>query len=139
MFDRRKFIFGAGSRARCLLYAKPSSTASSTPPCSLRCPRGVSTPPAGRHRYFFKLYALGTRLPGLHRPTKADLEREMQGHVLVQLNCSAYRKQKEEPGEAIRARAWRLAHTNGTTTCQTESPMNNWPPTTTRAIGTSSW
>jgi phosphatidylethanolamine-binding protein (PEBP) family uncharacterized protein len=45
---------------------------------------GGPCPPVGRHRYFFKLYALGTRLPGLHRPTKADLERAMQGHVLAQ-------------------------------------------------------
>jgi hypothetical protein len=45
---------------------------------------GGPCPPAGRHRYFFKLYALDTRLPGLHRSTKADLERAMQGHALAQ-------------------------------------------------------
>ena len=45
---------------------------------------GGPCPPVGRHRYFFKLYALDTRLPDLHRPTKADLERAMQGHVLGQ-------------------------------------------------------
>lgn len=45
---------------------------------------GGPCPPVGRHRYFFKLYALDTLLPGLHRPTKADLERAMQGHMLAQ-------------------------------------------------------
>jgi Raf kinase inhibitor-like YbhB/YbcL family protein len=43
---------------------------------------GGPCPPIGRHRYFFKLYALDAVLPDLHRPTKADLERAMQGHVL---------------------------------------------------------
>lgn len=39
-------------------------------------------PPAGRHRYFFKLYALDIVLPDLHNPTKAVLLEAMQGHVL---------------------------------------------------------
>jgi Raf kinase inhibitor-like YbhB/YbcL family protein len=39
-------------------------------------------PPIGRHRYFFKLYALDTVLTGLDNPTKAELEHAMQGHVL---------------------------------------------------------
>jgi hypothetical protein len=43
---------------------------------------GGPCPPVGRHRYFFKLYALDTLLPGLNRPTKANLEHAMQGHVL---------------------------------------------------------
>jgi Raf kinase inhibitor-like YbhB/YbcL family protein len=38
-------------------------------------------PPIGRHRYFFKLSALDTTLD-LSRPTKADLEGAMKGHVL---------------------------------------------------------
>jgi Raf kinase inhibitor-like YbhB/YbcL family protein len=41
-------------------------------------------PPIGRHRYFFKLYALDTTLPSLRSPTKAELERAMEGHVLAQ-------------------------------------------------------
>ena len=45
---------------------------------------GGPCPPVGRHRYFFKLYALDTLLPDLHEPTKAELERAMQGHVLGQ-------------------------------------------------------
>jgi Raf kinase inhibitor-like YbhB/YbcL family protein len=43
---------------------------------------GGPCPPIGRHRYFFKLYALDTRLPDLGQPTKAQLEQAMQGHVL---------------------------------------------------------
>jgi Raf kinase inhibitor-like YbhB/YbcL family protein len=43
---------------------------------------GGPCPPIGRHRYFFKLYALDTELNGLSAPTKADLEQAMKGHVL---------------------------------------------------------
>ena len=39
-------------------------------------------PPIGRHRYFFKLYALDSELGDLGKPAKADLERAMSGHVL---------------------------------------------------------
>ncbi|THF62691.1 YbhB/YbcL family Raf kinase inhibitor-like protein [Pseudothauera rhizosphaerae] len=44
---------------------------------------GGPCPPIGRHRYFFKLYALDTLLPDLGKPDKAALERAMQGHVLA--------------------------------------------------------
>ncbi len=44
---------------------------------------GGPCPPVGRHRYFFKLYALDTRLPQLAAPTKAELERAIEGHVLA--------------------------------------------------------
>jgi Raf kinase inhibitor-like YbhB/YbcL family protein len=41
-------------------------------------------PPIGRHRYFFKLYALDIMLPDLGgRATKRDLEEAMNGHVLA--------------------------------------------------------
>lgn len=43
---------------------------------------GGPCPPIGRHRYFFKLYALDKTLSDLGRPTKADLEKAMHGHVL---------------------------------------------------------
>ncbi len=43
---------------------------------------GGPCPPIGRHRYFFKLFALDTILPDLGTPTKAELEKAMQGHVL---------------------------------------------------------
>jgi hypothetical protein len=44
---------------------------------------GGPCPPVGRHRYFFKLYALDAALPDLGTPTKAALERAMEGHVLA--------------------------------------------------------
>jgi len=44
---------------------------------------GGPCPPIGRHRYFHKLYALDTVLPDLGKPTKADVEKAMQGHVLA--------------------------------------------------------
>ena len=44
---------------------------------------GGPCPPVGRHRYFFKLYALDERLPDLKRPTKSALEHAMRGHVLA--------------------------------------------------------
>jgi Raf kinase inhibitor-like YbhB/YbcL family protein len=43
---------------------------------------GGPCPPIGRHRYFFKLYALDVLLPDLGKPTKADLLKAMQGHVV---------------------------------------------------------
>lgn len=43
---------------------------------------GGPCPPVGRHRYFHKLYALDTVLADLGTPTKAQLEKAMQGHVL---------------------------------------------------------
>ncbi|MGE5339356.1 MAG: YbhB/YbcL family Raf kinase inhibitor-like protein [Gemmatimonadota bacterium] len=44
---------------------------------------GGPCPPIGRHRYFFKIYALDAVLPDLHRPTKGQLEKAMDGHVLA--------------------------------------------------------
>lgn len=44
---------------------------------------GGPCPPVGRHRYFFKLYALDTTLSFAHPPTKAQLEQAMKGHVLA--------------------------------------------------------
>jgi Raf kinase inhibitor-like YbhB/YbcL family protein len=41
-------------------------------------------PPVGRHRYVHKLYALDAELPDLHRPTKAQLEAAMAGHILAE-------------------------------------------------------
>lgn len=45
---------------------------------------GGPCPPAGRHRYFHKLYALDTLLPDLGDPVKRKLERAMGGHVLAE-------------------------------------------------------
>ena len=56
---------------------------------------GGPCPPIGRHRYFFKLYALDTLLPGLKSPTKAQLEQAMHGHVLAKAELiGTYQKQK---------------------------------------------
>lgn len=44
---------------------------------------GGPCPPIGRHRYFHKLFALDSRLPDLNNPSKAVLEKAMQGHVLA--------------------------------------------------------
>lgn len=52
-------------------------------------------PPIGRHRYFFKLYALDQALPALVRPTKALVEQAMRGHVIAQAELvGTYRKQR---------------------------------------------
>lgn len=45
---------------------------------------GGPCPPSGTHRYFFKIYALDTTLALGSHATKADLERAMKGHILVQ-------------------------------------------------------
>jgi Raf kinase inhibitor-like YbhB/YbcL family protein len=44
---------------------------------------GGPCPPVGKHRYFHKLYALDVVLPDLGQPTKAKLEKAMEGHVLA--------------------------------------------------------
>ncbi len=41
-------------------------------------------PPTGRHRYFFRIFALDTIVgPTKHPPTMDELERAMRGHVLA--------------------------------------------------------
>lgn len=60
---------------------------------------GGPCPPIGRHRYFFKLYALDIVLPDLHRPTKSRLESEMEGHVVAQAALiGTYEKGKGKKG-----------------------------------------
>ena len=44
---------------------------------------GGPCPPIGKHRYFFKLYALDTTLGPLHQADKAAVENAMQGHILM--------------------------------------------------------
>ena len=44
---------------------------------------GGPSPPIGRHRYFFKVYALDAVLGDLGEPTKKALEKAMEGHVLA--------------------------------------------------------
>lgn len=57
---------------------------------------GGPCPPVGRHRYFHKLYALDTTLPDLGRPTKAQLEKAMEGHILEKTELiGTYEKKKK--------------------------------------------
>jgi Raf kinase inhibitor-like YbhB/YbcL family protein len=57
---------------------------------------GGPCPPIGRHRYFFKLYALDALLGDLSAPTKAQLLEAMKGHVVEQAELvGTYEKQKD--------------------------------------------
>lgn len=56
---------------------------------------GGPCPPIGRHRYFHKLYALDVLLPDLETPTKAELEKAMEGHVLARTELvGTYQKER---------------------------------------------
>ena len=56
---------------------------------------GGPCPPIGRHRYFHKLYALDTVLSGLSRPSKAQVEVAMQGHILAEAHLTGtYQKSR---------------------------------------------
>ncbi|MHC5059759.1 MAG: YbhB/YbcL family Raf kinase inhibitor-like protein [Planctomycetota bacterium] len=44
---------------------------------------GGPAPPSGTHRYYFKVYALDTKLDLPTGATKREVEDEMQGHVLT--------------------------------------------------------
>lgn len=50
---------------------------------------GGPCPPVGRHRYFFKLYALDAVLGDLGQPTKAKLEDAMRPHILAHAELMA--------------------------------------------------
>jgi Raf kinase inhibitor-like YbhB/YbcL family protein len=57
---------------------------------------GGPCPPIGRHRYFFKLYALDAELPDLGAATKAQLEKAMEGHVIEKAELvGTYEKKKK--------------------------------------------
>jgi Raf kinase inhibitor-like YbhB/YbcL family protein len=43
---------------------------------------GGPCPPVGKHRYFFKLYALDTLFGSVSGWTKSDVEAAMAGHIL---------------------------------------------------------
>jgi Raf kinase inhibitor-like YbhB/YbcL family protein len=56
---------------------------------------GGPCPPIGRHRYFHKLYALDKQLGDLGTPTKDDLLKAMEGHVLAEAQLiGTYQKVK---------------------------------------------
>jgi Raf kinase inhibitor-like YbhB/YbcL family protein len=65
---------------------------------------GGPCPPIGRHRYFFKLYALDTELGDLGSPTKAKLEQAMQGHVLEKAELVGTYEKKRVAGITSRNR-----------------------------------
>ncbi len=44
---------------------------------------GGPCPPSGTHRYFFKIYALDTKLSLNPNSRKKDVERAMEGHILA--------------------------------------------------------
>jgi Raf kinase inhibitor-like YbhB/YbcL family protein len=44
---------------------------------------GGPCPPIGRHRYFHRLYALDVMLKDLGTPTRAELLKAMEGHILA--------------------------------------------------------
>jgi len=55
---------------------------------------GGPCPPSGTHRYFFKLYALDTRLSLPQGAKKQALEKAMQGHVLAKAELIGVYKRK---------------------------------------------
>jgi Raf kinase inhibitor-like YbhB/YbcL family protein len=60
-------------------------------------------PPIGRHRYFFKLYALDTVLGDLGAgATKADLEAKMKGHIIDQAELIGTYQGADGPAKARR-------------------------------------
>ena len=59
-----------------------------------RADYGGPCPPIGRHRYFHKLYALDTELK-LDKPTKAQVEAAMGGHVLAEAQLMGTYQKKE--------------------------------------------
>lgn len=55
---------------------------------------GGPCPPWGTHRYFFKLYALDTKLTLNSSAQKSDLEKAMKGHILAKAELiGLYRRQ----------------------------------------------
>lgn len=56
---------------------------------------GGPCPPTGKHRYFFKLYALDKTLGPLPDADKSSLEKAMQGHILMKAELvGLYQRQR---------------------------------------------
>lgn len=51
-------------------------------------------PPNGEHRYFFKLFALDTKLDLLEGVSKAEVEKAMEGHILGEATLMGRYKRK---------------------------------------------
>ena len=64
---------------------------------------GGPCPPIGRHRYFFKLYALDTTLGDLGGGAKkADVEAAMKGHIIAQAELVGTYQGANGPAKARR-------------------------------------
>lgn len=71
-------------------YGLPEDTATAGLPAGTRTGTndwgkkewGGPCPPIGRHRYYFRLFALDTTLGDLGAATRDELERAMEGHIL---------------------------------------------------------
>ncbi|MBK9258466.1 MAG: YbhB/YbcL family Raf kinase inhibitor-like protein [Polyangiaceae bacterium] len=62
---------------------------------------GGPAPPIGRHRYFFRLYALDTMLPDKPGLTRSDLSERMRGHVIGTAELiGTYEAKKKKAGRA---------------------------------------
>ena len=60
---------------------------------------GGPCPPIGRHRYYFKLFALDTELAGLAKPTRTELEKAIQGHIIDHTELvGLYQRTGKTPG-----------------------------------------
>ncbi|KHO46202.1 MAG: hypothetical protein QS99_C0009G0036 [archaeon GW2011_AR4] len=83
-----------GNWVHWLLYNIPPETTIIPEDAAITWPEGTTSfgktgyggpcPPSGTHRYFFKLYALDTSLNLPDGPVKEQIERAMDGHILVQ-------------------------------------------------------
>lgn len=81
-----------------VLYDIPPTLTGLTEGAAARLPAGIRVgtndfrrtryggpcPPVGKHRYFFKLYALDKTLGDIRGADKHSVERAMQGHVLAE-------------------------------------------------------
>jgi hypothetical protein len=59
-------------------------------------------PPRGKHRYFFKLYALDQRLDlDPHEATREKLLKMMQGHILAEAQLMGTYEKSAEPKKKL--------------------------------------
>nr|WP_242003042.1 hypothetical protein [Vulcaniibacterium tengchongense] len=61
-------------------------------------------PPAGRHRHFFRLYALDTEPPGLGQPDKARRAEAIKGRVIGQAERAGTCERGQASGPAAHGR-----------------------------------
>ncbi|MEK7085774.1 MAG: YbhB/YbcL family Raf kinase inhibitor-like protein [Patescibacteria group bacterium] len=58
---------------------------------------GGPCPPSGTHRYFFKLYAIDTKLDLSTTTNAQDLEKSLQGHILAKAEIIGLYKRPTSP------------------------------------------